>query len=87
MIYECFCLFDVEKAFDLPCLDNENMIETREIVQFGNHSFAKSFVSITARKLDENLAALFENETRNPGELFRILFLCVGKKGLRVSRV
>lgn len=67
-------VFDFEKAFDLSCLDNENVIEAREIVQFGNQSFAKLFVSITTRKLDENLAALFEKETKNKNIVSRWTF-------------
>lgn len=67
-------VFDFEKALDLSCLDSENVIETREIVQFGNQSFAKLLVSITARKLDENLAALFEKETKNKNIVSRWTF-------------
>ena len=44
VIDECFV---IEKAFDLFSLpkDDENEIETREFVQFGNESFLKFFVS------------------------------------------
>lgn len=47
-------IFEDEKAFDLSWLpkDNENVIETREMVQFGNESFSKSFVSIAVGKFD-----------------------------------
>ena len=43
----------IEKAFDLYSLpkDDENVIETREFVQFGNEGFTKSFVSATVRDL------------------------------------
>ena len=53
------------------------MIETREIVQFGNESFAKSFISFAVGKLNENLVAFFKKEIRNQksssGESFRKL--------------
>ena len=46
-------VFQIEKAFDLFSLpnDNENVIETREFVQFGNEAFTKSFVSAAVRIL------------------------------------
>ena len=53
------------------------MIETREIVQFGNESFAKSFISFAVGKLNENLVAFFKKEIRkqksSSGESFRKL--------------
>ena len=54
------------------------MIETHETVQFGNESFAKSFISFAVGKLNENLVAFFKKEIRNQksssGESFRKLF-------------
>ena len=47
------------------------MIETREIVQFGNESFAKSFISFAVRELNENFVALFKREIRNQNTVFR----------------
>ena len=60
-------VFQIEKAFDPFSLpkDDENVIETREFVEFGNESFKKSFVSAAVRDLDENFVALFEKEIRN----------------------
>ena len=60
-------VFQIEKTFNLSCLpkDDENVFETRELVQLGDKCFAKSFISVTVRKLDENLLALFKTETRN----------------------
>ena len=46
---------------------DENVIETREFVQFGNEGFTKSFVSATVRDLDNNFVALFAS-----------LFVCRG---------
>ena len=46
-------------------MDDENVFETRERIQLGDKCFAKSFISVTVRKLDENLLALFKTETRN----------------------
>ena len=60
-------VFQIEKAFDLFSLpkDDENVIETREFVQFGNEGFTKSFVSAAVRDLHENFVTLFEKEVRN----------------------
>ena len=51
--------------------EDKNIIETREIVQFGNKSFAKSFVSFAVKELYENLVALFKNEIRDQNIFFR----------------
>ena len=41
-------VFKFETTFNLSCLtrDDENALETREIVQLGDKSFAKSFISV-----------------------------------------
>ena len=59
-------VFQIEKAFDLFSLpkDDENVIETREFVQFGNEGFTKSFVS----------AALLEKEISNQNIIFWWIF-------------
>ena len=40
-------IFQIEKTFNLPCLpkDDENVFETRELVQLGDKCFAESFIS------------------------------------------
>jgi len=60
-------VFQNEKTFNLSCLpeDDKNVFETRELVQLGDKCFAKSFISVTVRELDENLLALSKKETRN----------------------
>ena len=57
----------VKKTFNLPCLpnDDENVFESYEIVQLGDKSFTKYFISVAVRELDENLLTLFKKETRN----------------------
>ena len=41
--------FQIEKTFNLSCLpkDDENVFETRELVQLGDKCFAESFISGT----------------------------------------
>ena len=62
----------VEKTFDLSCLpeDDENVFETREIVQLRDKSFAKFFISLAVRELDENLLSLFTKKTRDKIVIF-----------------
>ena len=50
-------VFQIEK-FCQRMID-ENVIETRELVQFGDEGFTKSFVSATVRDLDNNFVAFF----------------------------
>ena len=83
-------VFQIEKAFDLSSFpkDDENVIETREFVQFGNEGFSKTFVSATVRDLDKNFVALFEKEARNPNIIFWWIFqktvYCMTNKTLRI---
>ena len=68
-------VFQIEKTLYLS-MDDENVFETREPIQLGDKCFAKSFISVTVRKLDENLLALFKTETH-----------CVRNKTFGVSRI
>ena len=60
-------VFEIEKTFNFSCLpkDDENVFETRELVQLGDKCSAKSYISVTVRELDEYLLAVFKKETRN----------------------
>ena len=62
----------VDNTFDLSCLpeDDENVFETREIVQLRDKSIAKFFISLAVRELDENLVTLFKNKTRDKIVIF-----------------
>jgi len=51
--------------------DDENVFETRELVQLGDKCSAKSYISVPVRELDEYLLALFKKETRNEVVIFR----------------
>jgi len=44
-------VFQIEKTFNLSCLpkDDENVFETRELVQLVDKCFAESFISVTVR--------------------------------------
>ena len=52
-------VFQIEKILYWS-MDDENVFETRELIQLGDKRFAKSFISVTVRKFDENLLALFK---------------------------
>ena len=62
----------VKKTFDLSCLpeDDENVFETHEIVQLGDKSFAKFFISLVVRELDKNLLMFFKKKTRDKIVIF-----------------
>ena len=82
----------VEKIFDLSRLpeDNGNVFETREIVHLRDKSFAKFFISLAVRELDENLLTLFKKKTRDKIVIFGWILwktvYCVRNKTLGVSR-
>ena len=62
----------VEKTFYLSSLpeDDENVFETCEIVQLRDKSFAKFFISLAVRELDENRLTLFKEKTRDKIVMF-----------------
>ena len=62
----------VESTFDLSCLpeNDENMFETRQMVQLRAKSFGKFFISLAVRELDENLLTLLKKKTRDKIVIF-----------------
>ena len=46
------------------------MFEAREIVQLRDKSFAKFFISLAVRELDENRLTLFKKKTRDKIVIF-----------------